>query len=350
VPPRANVALAGSSAVASASSELSGSFPASGTNNGDRKGLNWESGGGWRDAEPGNSFPDWLEIDFNGSKTIDEIDVFTVQDSYASPSEPTETMTFSLYGLSGYEVQYWNGSAWTDVTGGNISGNNKVWRKFQFSSITTSKIRVLTNASADGYSRITEVEAWGTAASGAGAINYVLQDIQGSTRAMMSNNGSSSAIIARHDYLPFGEEISSGVGLRTSSQGYGATDTNRQKYGLTERDDATGLDHTWWRKYENLSGRWTSPDPYRGGMAIVNPQSLNRYSYTQNDPSNLIDPTGLVCTPKTWGELNEQQQSLFKDAKSYKEKSGSGLRFCNSQFSSITTTKIRVLSNASPDG
>jgi len=68
----------------------------------------------------------------------------------------------------------------------------------------------------------------------------------------MNNNGSSSAIIARHDYLPFGEEIGAGLGLRTTSQGYGATDTNRQKYGLTERDDATGLDHTWWRKYENL--------------------------------------------------------------------------------------------------
>ncbi len=26
--------------------------------------------------------------------------------------------------------------------------------------------------------------------------------------------------------------------------------------------DATGLDHTWWRKYENHSSRWTSPDPY----------------------------------------------------------------------------------------
>ncbi len=78
----------------------------------------------------------------------------------------------------------------------------------------------------------------------AGLINYVLSDIQGSTRAVMSNNGSSSAVIARHDYLPFGEELFSGIGLRSSSQGYGATDRNRQKYGLTERDDATGLDHT----------------------------------------------------------------------------------------------------------
>src|SRR5206468_5793953 len=255
-----------------------------GTNNVYRKSRNRHTSAGRHYAAPGNTSHDWLEIDFNGSKTIDEIDVFTVQDSYASPSEPTETMTFSLYGLSGYEVQYWNGSAWTDVTGGNISGNNKVWRKFQFSSITTSKIRVLTNASADGYSRITEVEAWGTAASGAGAINYILQDIQGSARAVMSNNGSSSAIMARHDYLPFGEEIGAGLGLRSSSQGYGATDTNRQKYGLTERDDATGLDHTWWRKYENLSGRWTSPDPYRGSMYIADPQSFNRYSYTTNDP------------------------------------------------------------------
>ncbi len=83
-------------------------------------------------------------------------------------------------------------------------------------------------------------------------LSYVLSDIRGSTRALLSNGGSASAIIARHDYLPFGEELSSGLGLRSSSQGYGATDRNRQKYGLTERDDATGLDHTWWRKYENL--------------------------------------------------------------------------------------------------
>ena len=111
----------------------------------------------------------------------------------------------------------------------------------------------------------------------------------------MDNRGVDSAIIARHDSLPFGEEIWSGTGMRSPSQGYGTTDRNRQKYGLTERDDATGLDHTWWRKYENFSGRWTSPDPYRGSMYIANPQSFNRYSYVQNDPMNFIDPTGTEC-------------------------------------------------------
>ncbi len=135
----------------------------------------------------------------------------------------------------------------------------------------------------------------GNLSGNTGGLKYVLQDVQGSTRAVMNNNVSSgtSTIIVRHDYLPFGEEISSGTGLRVPAQGYGATDTNRQKYGLTERDDATGLDHTWWRKYESFSGRMTTPDPYRGSMSIANPQSFNRYSYVQNDPVNFIDPSGL---------------------------------------------------------
>ena len=133
--------------------------------------------------------------------------------------------------------------------------------------------------------------------SGGGSIKYALQDAQGSTRAVMDNNSGSSTILARHDFMPFGEEISSGIGLRTSGQGYGATDTNRQKYSSTERDDSTGLDHTWFRKYESLSGRWTSPDSFAGSTSSTNPQSFNRYSYVKNDPVNFIDPSGLFQTP-----------------------------------------------------
>ena len=107
----------------------------------------------------------------------------------------------------------------------------------------------------------------------------------------MSNNGSSSAVIYRRDYLPFGEEVSAGIGLRSTSQAYGPGDTNRWSYGLTERDNRTGLDHTWFRKYESRSGRWTSPDPLSG--TIADPQSLNHYTYTQNDPVNFVDPSGL---------------------------------------------------------
>jgi RHS repeat-associated protein len=133
-----------------------------------------------------------------------------------------------------------------------------------------------------------------TAVSTAG-IRYVFSDLQGSARAIMNNVGSgSSTVIARHDFLPYGEEIWAGTGLRTSAQGFGAVDLNRFKYGSLVRDSVTELDHTKWRKYDSTAGRWTSPDPYRGSMAVSNPQSFNRYSYTQNDPVNRIDPTGLV--------------------------------------------------------
>lgn len=159
--PRHNLALG---AAATASSSWTG-WPASSAVNGDRTSLNAGTDGGWVDAAPAHSFPDWLQIDFGTSRTIDEIHVFTLQNNYTGSVEPTESMTFTKWGLTGYEVQYWNGSGWITVPGGSVSGNNKIWRKFTFSSISTSKIRVLTNASVDGYSRITEVEAYAPQAS-----------------------------------------------------------------------------------------------------------------------------------------------------------------------------------------
>src|SRR6266498_1332382 len=157
---RINVVLAANGGTATASSVYSSCNCAPGTtNNGDRKGDS--TNGSWNDAAPSNTFPDWVQIEFNASKTIDEIDVFTVQDNWTSPSEPTEAMTFGSYGLTGFDVQYWNGTAWTTVSGGSITSNNKVWKKLTFAAINTAKIRVLTNASPDGYSRLTEVEAWG---------------------------------------------------------------------------------------------------------------------------------------------------------------------------------------------
>ncbi|MBK8150041.1 MAG: hypothetical protein IPK58_18045 [Acidobacteria bacterium] len=65
------------------------------------------------------------------------------------------------------------------------------------------------------------------------------------------------------------------------------------RYGLTEKD-STGLNHTWFRKNENRAGRWTSPDPYNGSASVGNPQSWNRYSYVENQPTNFVDPSGLV--------------------------------------------------------
>lgn len=130
--------------------------------NGDRLGVHWgsdpDSGSGWNSIE--GSPQGWLQVDFKGSQTISEIDVFFVQDNYQAPVNPTPTMTFSLYGLTAFQVQYWNGSTWEDVPGGKVENNNLVWKKFTFPEINTSKIRVLINASKDSIARIVEVEAW----------------------------------------------------------------------------------------------------------------------------------------------------------------------------------------------
>ena len=109
-------------------------------------------------------------------------------------------MTFSLYGLTAYDVQYWNNSTWVTIPGGSVTGNDKVWRKFTFSPITTSKIRVLTNASVDGYSRITEVEAYGPTEPGASAgIKWLVADHLGTPRMIFDQSGD-LANITRHDY------------------------------------------------------------------------------------------------------------------------------------------------------
>gem|GEM_PF-5854927 len=67
--------------------------------------------------------------DFNGSKSIDEVDVYTMGDHpfYTTNTDPTSGQTFSqVQGATAYTVQYWRGSAWTTVSGGNVSDNDLV--------------------------------------------------------------------------------------------------------------------------------------------------------------------------------------------------------------------------------
>jgi hypothetical protein len=163
-----NVALAANGGVATASSSYSASYPVVAVNNGDRKGVNWANGGGWNDATV-NAYPDWVQIDFNSSKAINEIDLFTIQDNPANPITPTLNTQFTQYGITDFQVQYWTGSVWADVPNGNVTGNRNVWRQFTFANITTSKIRVVVNNALGGYSRIVEIEAYSGSASGSGS-------------------------------------------------------------------------------------------------------------------------------------------------------------------------------------
>jgi hypothetical protein len=158
-PTRPNHALASAGATTLASSVYSAGYPASAVNNGDRRGAGWEAGGGWNDATSGQ-YPDWVEVRFAGARSLTEVGVFTIQDEFMSPAEPTLEMSFSKYGVTEFEVQYWDGAKWTVVPGASVSGNTKVWNKFTFPAITTDRIRVVVTGALAGFSRLTEIEAY----------------------------------------------------------------------------------------------------------------------------------------------------------------------------------------------
>lgn len=211
-PTQINVALASNGGTPSASSVMSG-YPTSSAVDGDRTGLGWGNNtGGWNDNSR-DVYPDWLQVDFNGSKTIDEIDVFTLQDNFTNPVEPTDTMTFTLYGITNFDVQYWDGVNWTTIPNGSVTNNNKVWSKFVFSPLTTTKIRVMVNAALDGYSRIVELEAWGTSSSPTPA---PAPDFQ-------FGNGSDGNLTISSDTteIPIDSSVSANAGSNTATVGSG---------------------------------------------------------------------------------------------------------------------------------
>ena len=57
--------------------------------------------------------------------------------------------------------------------------------------------------------------------------------------------------------------------------------------------DGNVADEAMFRRYNRWHSRFDQPDPSDGSYDMSDPQSFNRYSYTQNDPVNFVDPKGL---------------------------------------------------------
>jgi hypothetical protein len=163
VTPGTNVALASLGATAIAATSAGPQFPASAINNGDRAGLNFGAGGVWQDGTP-SMFPDIVYVFFNGTQTIDRVIVYSVQDNYLSPVDPSDTLVFTQKGLKNFDVLTYDGSAWTNV--GSVTGNNLVKRTVSFAPRAVAGIRVDIKAVAGGVGKhpgpnsyVAEVEA-----------------------------------------------------------------------------------------------------------------------------------------------------------------------------------------------
>ena len=57
----------------------------------------------------------------------------------------------------------------------------------------------------------------------------------------------------------------------------------------------TGLDYADQRYYASTYGRFNTPDPTHASVSLSDPFSWNRYSYTEGDPVNGNDPSGLCA-------------------------------------------------------
>ena len=134
---------------------------------------------------------------------------------------------------------------------------------------------------------------------------YISADHLGTARLVVDQNGN---VIARHDYLPFGEEIPVSTVGRNGQWGTG-NDTINQKFTGKERDQESGLDYFGARYYGSALGRFTSPDPINLTNArIRNPaNTLNKYVYGGNNPLKYVDRDGKDITifyePEDYGHI-----------------------------------------------
>lgn len=112
-----------------------------------------------------------------------------------------------------------------------------------------------------------------------GATYRIISDHLGSPRLVVDTT--TGDVAQRMDYDAWGKVI---------------TDTNPgfQPFGFAGGlyDPHTGLTRFGARDYYAVTGRWTSKDPI-----LFDGDGPNLYSYSINDPTNLIDPNGLESYP-----------------------------------------------------
>jgi RHS repeat-associated protein len=130
--------------------------------------------------------------------------------------------------------------------------------------------------------------------AGQGGRRHYHLDHLGSPRLVTGANGS---VISEHDILPFGEERTT-IGQH-QARGYDReeplrfTSHERDFDNAQPNDSSSYIDYMHARYYATKSGRFLSPDPVLGNL--LEPQSWNRYAYVLNNPTNFVDPTGMLA-------------------------------------------------------
>lgn len=116
---------------------------------------------------------------------------------------------------------------------------------------------------------------------GTGAMTIQLADHHGSGQLTIDSD---TLAVSRRAMDPFGNP-------RGTQPAPGTWGGDKGFVGGT-LDTATGLTNLGARQYQPATGRFISADPV---LLPINPQQWNGYAYSNNDPVNLADPSGLYC-------------------------------------------------------
>ncbi len=112
-----------------------------------------------------------------------------------------------------------------------------------------------------------------------GSVVYVHQDPVTKSQRLTDTAGN---VVSGIELDPWGGETN-----RSWNQG-------RQPHQFTSYErDQNQSDDAQARRYNRWWSRFDQPDPFDGSYNLSDPQSFNRYSYVQNDPVNMVDPSGL---------------------------------------------------------
>ncbi|MEM7365831.1 MAG: polymorphic toxin-type HINT domain-containing protein, partial [Pseudomonadota bacterium] len=136
---------------------------------------------------------------------------------------------------------------------------------------------------------------------------YLHRDHLGSIDVVTNESGT---VIADMSFDPFGERRESDWMSTISSASLDnilANELQHTSRGFTDHEhlDRVGVIHMNGRTYDPLLGRFLSADPF-----VADPtssQSFNRYSYVDNTPLSLVDPTGYIeeNKPRTPSQLEQ---------------------------------------------
>ncbi len=174
---------------------------------------------------------------------------------------------------------------------------------------TASRTRVLVVA----LIALGAVPALAAAQTTTQVVEYYTTDAIGSVRAVTKQVNGQWQVVARHDFMPFGEEVAPPVPPQ-----------DKRLFTGKERDSETGQDYFEARYYGGARGRFSSVDPIDAVTGsddreqfeayLSNPQSWNRYAYVWSNPLRYLDPLGQKVYLVTYTTGNTRGDDEFRRA------------------------------------